>query len=126
MRYCPNQIRKVFRKTPELSVVTELGEYEDNSLCNKKSVREVTGNTLNALIAKGSKVLIVDLRDKEDNEDIGFKTISIPHYDVRRKINLFSDCDAVAFYCRSGSRSTSVINYLQKLYKLENLFSLVI
>ena len=68
----------------------------------------------------------IDLKDKEDNEDIGFQTISIPHYDVSRKISLFSGCDAVAFYCRSGSISTNVINYLQKLHKLENLYSLVI
>ena len=77
-------------------------------------------------LSKNRKYLIIDLRDKEDNEDIGFQTISIPHYDVSRKINLFSGHDAIVFYCRSGIRSTSVINYLQKLYKLENLYNLVI
>jgi rhodanese-related sulfurtransferase len=78
------------------------------------------------MLSKNPGIPVIDLRDKEDNDDIGFKTISVPHYDVSRKIYLFSDCDAVAFYCRSGSRSTNVINYLQKMHKLENLYSLVI
>jgi sulfur-carrier protein adenylyltransferase/sulfurtransferase len=115
-----------FEKNPELSEIKELGEYEDNVLCNKNSVKEIFADELRKILVKNSKVLVIDLRDKEDNEDIGFQTISIPHYDVSRKIDLFSGSEAVAFYCRSGSRSTSVINYLQKLYKLENLYCLVI
>jgi adenylyltransferase/sulfurtransferase len=115
-----------FEKNPEFSVITELGEYEDYSLCNNNSVKEISADELHKMFVKNSKVLVIDLRDKEDNKEIGFQTISIPHYDVSRKINLFSGCDVVAFYCRSGSRSTSVINYLQKLYKLENLYNLVL
>lgn len=115
-----------FERNPELSATKELGEYEDNGLCSNNSVKEIYADELNKMLAKNSKVLIIDLRDKEDNEDIGFQTISIPHYDVSKKINLFTGCEVVAFYCRSGSISTSVINYLQKLYKLENLYSLII
>jgi adenylyltransferase/sulfurtransferase len=115
-----------FEKNPDISAITELGEYEDNDLCSNNSVKEISADELNKMLAKNSKVLVIDLRDKEDNENIGFQTISIPYYDVSRKISRFSGCDAVAFYCRSGSRSTSVIDYLQKLYKLENLYSLII
>ncbi|MBK7131266.1 MAG: hypothetical protein IPH69_00120 [Bacteroidales bacterium] len=115
-----------FKRNPELSAITELGEYEDSSLCNNYSVNEISADALNKLLVTNLKILIMDLRDKDDNEDIGFQTISVPHYDVSRKINLFDGYDAVAFYCRSGSRAISVINYLQKLYKLENLYSLVI
>ena len=115
-----------FQRNPALSTMTELGEYEDNGLCGNNSVKEITDDELNKMLADKPKVMIIDLRDKEDNDDIGFKTISIPHYDVSRKISLFSGCDAVAFYCRSGSRSRSVINYLQKIHKLQNLYNLVI
>jgi molybdopterin/thiamine biosynthesis adenylyltransferase len=115
-----------FEKNPDISSITKLGEYEDNDLCCNNSVKEISTDELSKMLANNSKVLVIDLRDKEDNEDIGFQTISIPHYDVSRKISRFSGCDAVAFYCRSGSRSTSVIDYLQKLYKMENLYSLVI
>ena len=114
-----------FERNPELSLITELGEYEDNDLCDNDLVKEISADELTRMLAGNPRVLIIDLRDKEDNEDIGFKTISIPHYDVNRNISLFSDRDAVVFYCRSGSRSTSVIKYLQKLHNLENLYSLI-
>jgi adenylyltransferase/sulfurtransferase len=78
------------------------------------------------MLLKDPEIPVIDLRDKEDNEDIGFKTIPIPHYNVSKKIKLFSDSSAVIFFCRSGSRSVNVINYLQKEHKLENLYNLII
>jgi adenylyltransferase/sulfurtransferase len=121
-----NTLISTFERNPELSAITELGEYEDTVLCSNNSVKEISAGELSKMISGNSKVVIIDLRDKDDNEEIGFQTISIPHYDVSRKISFFSGWDAVAFYCRSGSRSTSVINYLQKRYNLENLYNLVI
>jgi adenylyltransferase/sulfurtransferase len=115
-----------FERNPDLAVITELGEYEDNSLCDIKSVKEISAATLRKMLSKNPGIPVIDLRDKDDTEDIGFKTFTIPYYDVSRKVKLFSNKDAVVFYCRSGSRSTSVINYLQKVHKLENLYNLVI
>jgi sulfur-carrier protein adenylyltransferase/sulfurtransferase len=115
-----------FERNPDLSIVSELGEYEDKSLCNNESVKEISAGTLRTMLSKSPGIVVVDLRDKEDNTDIGFKTISLPHYDVSQKINLFSRKDPIVFYCRSGSRSTNVINYLQKVHELQNLYSLVI
>jgi len=93
-----------FEKNHDLSAITELGEYEDNGLCDNNSVKEISTDELNKMLANNLKVLIIDLRDKEDNDDIGFKAISIPHYDVNRKIKLIIGFDTVVFYCRSGSR----------------------
>jgi molybdopterin/thiamine biosynthesis adenylyltransferase/rhodanese-related sulfurtransferase len=115
-----------FERNPDLADITELGEYEESSLCDNLSVKEITAATLKKMISKNPNTLVIDLRDKDDNDDIGFKTISIPHYDVSRKIRLFAGNSAVVFYCRSGSRSAGVINYLQKVHKLENLYNLVI
>jgi molybdopterin/thiamine biosynthesis adenylyltransferase/rhodanese-related sulfurtransferase len=115
-----------FERNPDLSEITELGEYEDNSLCNNKSIKEISAGDLSKMLSKNPKIVVIDLRDKEDNDDIGFKTISIPHYDVSKKIKLFPRNEPFVFYCRSGSRSTNVINYLQKVHKLKNLYSLVI
>lgn len=115
-----------YKRSSDFSEITGLGEYEDISLCDNSSVKEISRDTLQKMLSGNQEILVVDLRDKEDNDDIGFKTVSIPHYDVSRKIRLFSDKDAIVFYCRSGSRSTSVINYLQKVHKKQNLFSLVI
>jgi sulfur-carrier protein adenylyltransferase/sulfurtransferase len=115
-----------FEKNPDFSEITELGEYEDRSLYDDESVKEISASTLRKMLSKNPGVPVIDLRDKEDKDDIGFKTISIPHYDVSRKIKRFSGNDAIVFYCRSGSRSINVINYLQKVHKMENLYNLVI
>ena len=115
-----------FERNPDFVKITELGEYEDRSLDDNKSVKEITAETLRQMLSDKKDFVIIDLREKKDNGDIGFETISIPHYDVSRKINLFLGKEAVVFCCRSGSRSTTVINYLQKVYKMENLYSLVI
>ncbi len=121
-----NSLISTFERNPVLSEITELGEYEDNSLCDNKSVKDISAKTLVKMLSKNPGILVIDLRDKEDNDDIGFKTIAIPHYDVSRSVKLFSGKDAVVFYCRSGNRSITVINYLQKVHKMENLFNLVI
>jgi adenylyltransferase/sulfurtransferase len=115
-----------FERNPAFSNITELGEYEDKGLCDRKSVKEISSATLKSMLLKDPEIPVIDLRDKEDNEDIGFKTIPIPHYNVSKKIKLFSDSSAVIFFCRSGSRSVNVINYLQKEHKLENLYNLII
>jgi adenylyltransferase/sulfurtransferase len=115
-----------FEKNPHLKPVTELGEYEDSSLCDNKSVKEISADELRRMLIKDPSIPVVDLRDKDDTDDIGFNMITIPYYDVSRKVKHFSDKEAVVFYCRSGSRSTTVINYLQKVHKLGNLYNLVI
>ncbi len=115
-----------FERNPDLPKVTELGEYEDRSLCDSKSVKEITAGKLKKLLSENPDILVIDLREKDDKADIGFKTWPMPYFDVSRKIRLFSDKAAVVFYCRSGNKSTNIINYLQKVHKLENLYSLVI
>jgi molybdopterin/thiamine biosynthesis adenylyltransferase/rhodanese-related sulfurtransferase len=115
-----------FERNPDFSKITQLGEYEDCSLYDNKSVKEISAGTLRKMLLKNPGILVIDLRDKEDKDDIGFKTISIPHYEVSRKIKRFSVDNAIVFYCRGGSRSTNVINYLQKVHKMDNLYNLVL
>jgi adenylyltransferase/sulfurtransferase len=115
-----------FEKNPDLPLIKELGDYEDRSLCDTASVKEISCDTLREMLSKNPELTVIDLRDKDDNEDIGFKMITIPYYDVSKKVKLLSGKESVVFYCRSGSRSTTVINYLQKVHKLENLYNLVI
>jgi len=115
-----------FEKNPDFIKITQLGEYEDCSLYDNKTVKELSGDMLKNKLKSNPDIPLIDLRDNDDKDDIGFITIPIPHYDVSKKIKLFRNKDAVVFYCRSGSRSTSVINYLQKVHKLENLYNLVL
>lgn len=115
-----------FEKNPESANVKILGEYEDLSLCDNKSVKEISADKFREMLLTDAEIPLIDLRDRDDTEDIGFKTISINYYDISKRIKTFSDKEAIVFYCRSGNRSTNVINYLQKVYRLDNLFSLVI
>lgn len=115
-----------FARNPESSKITELGEYEDVSLYNAQSVREISADDLNKMLSINPGIRVIDLRDTEDNADIGYKTTVIPHFEINQMINLISDTDPVVFYCRSGSRTISVINYLQTIYKMDNLYSLMI
>ncbi|MBI5008732.1 MAG: HesA/MoeB/ThiF family protein [Bacteroidia bacterium] len=115
-----------FKRDTNQPAITELGKYEDIDLCNYSSVKEITSADLRKMISEKRKVLVIDLRDNDDKDDIGFKSIHVRHFDVSRKIRLFDGNDAIVFYCRSGSRSVSVINYLQKVHNLKNLYNLVL
>lgn len=115
-----------FTRNPDAVQIKELGEYEDLNSCDKTSVRELSAEQLRQMISVNGKISIIDLRDKEDNEDLGFETISIPFYDVSKKIKDLPPESPIIFYCRSGSRSASVINYLRKVHNLENTYSLII
>lgn len=59
-----------FERNPDLSRITELGEYEDKSLCDNRSVREISAGTLKKMLSKNPSILVIDLRDKEDDADI--------------------------------------------------------
>ncbi len=115
-----------FERNPHLSLVTELGEYEEGSLCNAGPVIEISAAKLRKMLHERKRIVVVDLRDREDNSDIGFNVIPIPYYEVIQKIDYLTGKEAVIFYCRSGNRSRNVINYLQREYDLHNLYSLVI
>ncbi|MDO9581342.1 MAG: ThiF family adenylyltransferase, partial [Bacteroidales bacterium] len=91
-----------FDRNLDLPAITELGEYEDSTLCDSKSVKEITAKELRKMYLKDSGIIVIDLRSREDDDDTGFKTIAIPHFDVSRYLKLISGTETVVFYCRSG------------------------
>jgi adenylyltransferase/sulfurtransferase len=113
-----------FERSPDYKPITELGDYEDIGPCDISMINEITQDTLRTMLLQEPGVIVIDLRDPEDNHSIGFKTTAIPYYDVSKKMQLFSQNKPVVFYCRSGSRSINVINYLQKVHNMTNLYSL--
>ena len=46
-----------FERNPELSTITNLGEYEDTESCGDNSVKEISANVLNKMLVEKSKVL---------------------------------------------------------------------
>jgi sulfur-carrier protein adenylyltransferase/sulfurtransferase len=115
-----------FEKIPENAEIKSLGEYEDICLSEKNSVREISASELTAMQDDNPELTIVDLRDEAEVADIGFDCISIPYYKISEKLHLILNKEPLVFYCRYGVQSMHVINYLQKVYKMENLYSLVI
>ncbi len=115
-----------FVRNSENSNIKTLGDYNDVCLSEKDSIKEISAKDLKKMLRKKPEITIVDLRDETERDDIGFNCISIPYYEISKKINLIRNKDQVVFYCKYGVQSTNVINYLQKVHKMENLYNLVI
>jgi adenylyltransferase/sulfurtransferase len=115
-----------FRRDPVRSDITELKEYEEDRFFDKEPVTEITRDQLRIMLDENPDIPLIDLRDPEDNDHIGFTSIPIPHYDIDSGKEVFLQSKAAVFYCRSGSRSANVIRYLRQKYKLEKLYSLII
>jgi rhodanese-related sulfurtransferase len=103
-----------------------MGNYEDDIPDNEK-INEISSGMLRQLLKKNPETPVIDLRDPEDYSEIGFKTIPVLHYEISDSLNLFRGKDHAVFFCRSGSRSASVINYLRKVHNIGiNMYSLII
>ena len=114
-----------FERNAEVCNIKELGEYERNA-AKLKPVNEITASDLKKLISKNPQIKVIDLRDEEDMSDIGFETVTIPHYEIGHKIKILAGTTPVVFHCKTGSRSMNVINYLREIHNLENLYSLIL
>ena len=113
-------------KDPESSIVKELGEYQDLCLSEKDTVQVISPGELKTMLAYNSYITIIDLREEEEITDLGFESISIPHYKISEYIPQILSMNVVVFYCTYGIRSMYVINYLQNVHKKENLYNLVL
>ena len=115
-----------FERNPENSKIKTLGDYDDICLSENNSIKELSAFELRKMISKNPEITVIDLREETEKNDIGFDCISIPYYEISRKIHLILNRDTVVFYCKHGIQSMHVINYLQKVHKMENLYNLVL
>lgn len=113
-------------RDPVQSCITEMKEYEEDRFFDKEPVIEITSDQFRKMLEKDPGIPLIDLRDAEDNSDIGYKSIPVPHYDIDSGKDLFIGSHSVVFYCRSGSRSANVIRYVRQKYNLKNLYSLML
>jgi adenylyltransferase/sulfurtransferase len=114
-----------FERNQDVCNITELGTYEKDA-SQMKPVREITAAELKRMLSKNPKIKIIDLRDDEDVEDTGFKTIRIPHYEIGHKIRELSGTAPLVFLCKTGSRSTNVINFLREVHEMDDMYSLIL
>ena len=113
-------------RDPVNSIVKALGEYQDLCLSEKDSVNVISPEEIKIMLSANPEITVVDLREEEEMTDLGFDSISIPHYKISEYIPQILSMKTVVFYCTYGIRSIYVINYFQKLYKKENLYNLVL
>ncbi|MEI6049809.1 MAG: ThiF family adenylyltransferase [Bacteroidota bacterium] len=115
-----------FEKNPENSKIKTLGDYDEICLSDNNSVHEISQVELRKLLKKKPELTIIDLRDEVEKNDIGFDCISIPYYKISGKLHLILKKNTIVFYCKYGIQSMHVINYLQQVHKMKNLYSLVL
>ena len=115
-----------FERNPESSIIKTLEDYNDICLSENDSVKELSESELRKMLSKNPEIAVIDLREEIDKSGIGFNCISIPYYELSQKIHLVLNRDTVVFYCKSGIQSIQVINYLQKVHKMDDLYSLVL
>ncbi|MGE5421304.1 MAG: ThiF family adenylyltransferase [Chloroflexota bacterium] len=106
--------------------IKEMGIYDDE-ISPEEKVNEISAEMLKQMLKSDPEIPVIDLRDPEDYGEIGFRTIPVLHYEVSNSLELFSGRNKAVFYCRSGSRSASVINYLKKVHNIGiQMYSLII
>lgn len=87
-------------------------------------MKEITVQELKSKLDNGDAIQLIDVR--EDNER-AFTNIGGDHIamgTIVQNIDKISREKDVIIYCRSGSRSGNVVNYLQQNHGFTNLFNL--
>lgn len=115
-----------FERNPEFSNIKALSNYDDVCLSENNSIKELSTAELKKMLSKNPDITVIDLREGSEKSDIGFNCISIPYHEINQNLHLILNKDIIVFYCNYGIQSMSVINYLRKEHKMENLYSLVI
>lgn len=114
-----------FPKIEANSDIKILGDYEELCLSDNSSVTEISKSELEEMLKKDKSLTIVDLREDANNPPIGYKVLHIPYYEISAKLHLLLNKNPLVFYCANGIQSMHVISYLQKVHKMENLYSLI-
>jgi rhodanese-related sulfurtransferase len=115
-----------FKKNLDIPKVNKLSDYEDICIAEDFQVNEISPSELRDMLVKNPELPLIDLRDENDRTDIGFNCISIPYYEISKKLHMIIRREPIVFYCKYGVQSRHVINYLRKVHKIENLYNLVI
>jgi adenylyltransferase/sulfurtransferase len=115
-----------FLRDPVNSVVKELGTYNDICLSENELIREITAQKFREMLLDNPELKVIDLRDDFNKEDIKFKTVAIPFREISQNLNLIPEKGPKVFYCGHGIKSSIVINYLKKVYHMNDLYSLML
>ena len=87
-------------------------------------MKEITPKELKVLMEKKKEFQLIDVRDKHEIDlcNIGGKMINF--YEILEKRSEINRNKQVILYCRSGKRSATAINVLEKQCGFTNLYNL--
>jgi molybdopterin/thiamine biosynthesis adenylyltransferase/rhodanese-related sulfurtransferase len=114
----------------EHRTITELIDYEqfcgirgEEAPVNMNGIPEITARELKARLDRKDDLLILDVREVHEYQICNLKGKLIPLGELPRRVHELDSSREMVVHCRSGSRSASAIQFLQKagFKKLWNL-----
>lgn len=88
-------------------------------------MKEITPKELKVLMDEKKEFQLIDVRDQHEIDlckIIGGETINF--YEILEKSDQINRKKKVILYCRSGQRSATAINFLEKQCEFDNLYNL--
>ncbi len=98
-----------------------VGAVESES---KQEVKSINVKQLDELIKKHATIQIVDVREAYEYEIANINGELMPKSEILRHVPKISNDIQVIVHCRSGKRSSDVIELLQEKYGFQNLYNL--
>lgn len=91
---------------------------------SKQEVKSVNVRQLEELIRKHARIQIVDVREAYEYEIANIQGELMPKSEILQHVPKISNDKQVIVHCRSGKRSSDVIELLQEKYGFQNLYNL--
>ena len=112
----------------ERNSIKKLIDYESfcgiNNTTNTMGIKEITVAELKAIKENGEVFQLIDVREEYECEICSIGGEHIPLGDIPNSIDKISRDKKVVLHCRSGSRSTNTIKWLEKNHHFDNLYNL--
>lgn len=105
--------------------VTKLIDYDE--YCGTKpprDMKEVTVQELKHLMDTGADFQLIDVREPHEYDICNLKGELIPQGQVPFNVDKISRDKQVVIHCRSGGRSGTMVNWLEKNHGFTNLYNL--
>lgn len=87
-------------------------------------MNEITVQELKSKIDSGIDFQLIDVREENEREFTNIGGDHIPMGAIAQNIDKIDTGKDVVVYCRSGSRSGQVVNFLEMNHGLKNLYNL--
>ncbi|MEI6311699.1 MAG: rhodanese-like domain-containing protein [Bacteroidota bacterium] len=87
-------------------------------------MKEVTVQELKSMLDAHENIQLIDVREPHEAEASSINGELIPMAEVPSNIDKISRDKKVIIHCRSGARSSNIIQYLEQNHQFENLYNL--